>query len=59
LQLEATFNLPVIEQLEASVWWSLSQLNMAARVGTGRLLSTAPAKLLAMGRARHDLANAR
>jgi maleate isomerase len=44
-QLDAAFGMPVIEQIEASVWWSLSQLNEAAAEGMGRLLSTAPAAL--------------
>jgi maleate cis-trans isomerase len=44
LGLEAAINLPVIEQLEAAVWWSLSRLDATALAGTGRLLSTAPAK---------------
>lgn len=44
-QLDAAFEMPVIEQIEASVWWSLSQLNEAALERSGRLLSTAPAAL--------------
>jgi hypothetical protein len=58
-QLETALNLPVIEQIEASLWWSLSQLGVAALPGTGSLLSTAPAKSLEKERAHHDLANAR
>jgi maleate cis-trans isomerase len=42
-QLDAALHLPVIEQIEAAVWWSLSQLNEKALAGTGRLLATAPA----------------
>lgn len=44
-QLDAAFGMPVIEQIEASVWWSLSQLKEAAAKGMGRLLATAPATL--------------
>lgn len=47
LQLEEIFDLPVIEQLQASLWWAFSQLGSAARSGTGRLLATAPASLSA------------
>lgn len=49
-QLDAAFHMPVIEQIEAAVWWSLSQLNEAAAEGAGRLLSTAPAVLPRTGR---------
>jgi maleate cis-trans isomerase len=45
-RLEAALNLPVIEQIEASLWWSLSRLNATARPGSSHLLSTAPARLL-------------
>ena len=48
--LDAAFHLPVIEQIEASVWWSLSQMNETPLAGTGRLLSTAPATSLRTGR---------
>lgn len=41
LGLEAAIDLPVIEQIEAALWWSLLQLKAAARPGTGRLLATA------------------
>ncbi len=58
-QLETALNLPVIEQIETSLWWSLSQLGEAALAGTGSLLSTAPAQSLRSERANHDLANAR
>jgi maleate cis-trans isomerase len=44
-QLDAAFGMPVVEQIQASVWWSLSQLNEAPLEGTGRLLATAPAAL--------------
>jgi maleate cis-trans isomerase len=44
-RLEAALNLPVIEQIEVSLWWSLSQLDATARAGSSDLLSTAPAKL--------------
>ena len=44
-QLDTAFRMPVIEQIEASVWWSLSQLNEAASGGAGRLLATGPAAL--------------
>jgi len=44
-KLDAAFHMPVIEQIEASVWWSLSQVKEAAAAGSGRLLSTAPAAL--------------
>lgn len=46
LNLDAALKLPVIEQIEASVWWSLSQLNEPAIAGGGRLLATAPATSL-------------
>ena len=46
LRLETSIGLPVIEQIEAAVWWSLSQLDASALPGGGRLLSTAPASLL-------------
>ncbi len=46
--LEVALDLPVIEQIEASVWWALSQLNEGALAGTGRLLATAPVTALRM-----------
>ena len=44
-RLDAAFHIPVIEQIETAVWWSLSQLKEAAPEGSSRLLSTAPAAL--------------
>lgn len=38
--LQATFNIPVIEQVEASVWWSLSRLGIAPSSGAGGLLAS-------------------
>jgi maleate cis-trans isomerase len=38
-KLEATFGLPVIEQVQASVWWSLSQLDIAMPGFAGRLFA--------------------
>lgn len=49
-QLDMAFHMPVIEQIEASVWWGLSQLKEAAAAGAGRLLSTAPAAVPRAGR---------
>lgn len=49
-QLDAAFKMPVIEQIEASVWWSLSQMYETPLAGSGRLLSTAPALSLRTGR---------
>jgi maleate cis-trans isomerase len=37
-ELQATFGILVIEQVEASVWWALSQLAIAPSAGAGRLL---------------------
>jgi maleate cis-trans isomerase len=42
-QLDAAFHIPVIEQVEAAVWWSLSQMNETAMGVAGRLLATTPA----------------
>jgi maleate cis-trans isomerase len=36
-KLTAAFRLPAIEQIEASVWWSLAQLGAAPSAGAGRL----------------------
>ena len=36
-KLQAAFGLPAIEQIEASVWWSLAQLGTAPSAGAGRL----------------------
>lgn len=49
-QLESAFKMPVIEQIEAAVWWSLSQMDETPFAGAGRLLSTAPATSLRTGR---------
>jgi len=46
--LDTALHLPVLEQIEAAVWWSLSQLGESALAGTGRLLATAPATSLRM-----------
>ena len=46
LRLESALGLPVIEQIEAAVWWSLSQLGTKAQAGRGRLLATAPMQSL-------------
>jgi maleate cis-trans isomerase len=37
--IEAKLGLPVIEQVQASVWWSLSRLGIAPLSGGGRLLA--------------------
>jgi maleate cis-trans isomerase len=37
--LEATLGIPAIEQVQASVWWSLSRLGVAPSAGTGRLFA--------------------
>jgi len=50
MQVETATRLPVIEQIEAALWWSLSRLDVAVPSGRGRLLATAPAKLLRTGR---------
>jgi maleate cis-trans isomerase len=36
-ELQATFKIPVIEQVEASVWWALSKLGVAGATRAGRL----------------------
>lgn len=39
-ELEAALSLPVIEQVQASVWWSLSQLGIRSGSGKGRLFTS-------------------
>ncbi|HSV81855.1 MAG TPA: hypothetical protein VLK85_21890 [Ramlibacter sp.] len=40
LELEVALGLPVTDQIQATTWWSLSQLGVAAAPGGGRLLSS-------------------
>ena len=40
LQFETTMGLPAIEQVQATVWWSLSRLGVRPKSAKGRLLSS-------------------
>lgn len=39
-RLEAAFGMPVIEQVQASVWWSLGQIGVPPPPGAGRLFAS-------------------
>lgn len=39
LELEASIDLPVVEQMQATAWWALSRLDEIPPSGTGRLFS--------------------